>query len=194
MNSYYRPKSQIITLKTLFLLVFSIVSFNVIADPPPINTGPELDSKLPTMFVVDQFGDKQVLSNAMREKGVVIVLFRSADWCSFCKRHLLEMNEVVGKFKKKGYGVVGISYDSPIILRKFSQSKKLRFSLWSDQEVKTFKALNVVNTEHEPSDRHYGIPYPGVIVVNEKNEVIHKSFFEGYKQRVKFKKLLKELM
>jgi len=194
MISSYHLKSLMNTFKKLFFLIFVVMTSNVVADQPPIDTGPELGSKLPAMLVVDQFGDKQVLSNAMREKGAVIVLFRSADWCPFCKRHLLELNDVVGKFKKKGYGVVGISYDSPQILRKFSQSKKLRFSLWSDQDVKTFKAFNVVNTDHEPTDRHYGIPFPGVIVVNEKNEVIHKYFFEGYKKRVKFKKLFKELM
>lgn len=190
----HRIKPLLNRLKTIFLLAIILATSNVVAEQPPINTGPELGAKLPVISVVDQFGDKQNLSNAMRENGVVLVLFRSADWCPFCKRHLLELNEVVGQFKQKGYGVVAISYDSAKILRKFSQTKKLKFSLWSDQQVKTFKAFDVVNTEHEPSDRHYGIPYPGVIVVNKNRQVIHKYFFEGYKKRVKFKTLLKELL
>ena len=194
MPSRHRFNSALNRLKILFFLALTFMTFNVIAEQPPIDTGPELGSKLPPVFVADQFGDKQNLNNAMRENGAVVVVFRSADWCPFCKRYLLELNEVVDQFKQKGYGVVGISYDSTQTLRKFSQSNKLKFSLWADQEVKTFKAFDVVNTKHEPTGRHYGIPYPGVIVVNNKREVIHKYFFEGYKKRVKFQKLLKELL
>ncbi len=181
-------------IKSLFILCSIIFSLSSNAAMPPIDTGPMIGSALPTLNVVDQFGDKQQLSNILKEKGAIIVLFRSADWCPFCKRHLLELNEVAHKFAKKGYGVTGISYDSPQTLRQFSQNKKLQFSLLADQNVESFKALNVVNKENEPGDRHYGIPYPGVIVVDQHGKVVHKYFFEGYRSRVKFKQLLKDLM
>ncbi|MDQ7049680.1 MAG: peroxiredoxin family protein [Enterobacterales bacterium] len=158
-----------------------------------MNTGPAIGSKLPALAVVDQFGDKQQLSNIMGDQGAIIVLFRSADWCPFCKRHLLELNPVVKDFKKLGYGVIGISYDSPKTLKSFSQSKKLNFALLSDQNVATFSAFNVLNSAHQPGHKHYGIPYPGVIVVDANGIVKHTYFFEGYKKRVKFKKLLKQL-
>jgi peroxiredoxin len=172
----------------------ALITLTSLAEIPPIDTGLELGTQIPALMVLDQFGDKQQLSNMMGEKGAIIVLFRSADWCPFCKRHLLELNEEVLKFKQKGYGVAAISYDSPKILREFAQKKKLKFSLLSDQDVESFKALNVVNKENEPGDRHYGIPYPGVIVVNKQGKIIHKYFFEGYKKRVKFKQLLTKLI
>lgn len=182
-----------ISIKSIFAFCTLLFSLSSLAALPPIETGPKLGSTIPTLNVVDQFGDPQQLANILKEKGAIIVLFRSADWCPFCKRHLLELNETAHKFIKKGYGVTAISYDTPKTLRKFSQKKKLQFSLLSDQKVESFKALNVVNKENEPGDRHYGIPYPGVIVVDHNGKVIHKYFFEGYKKRVKFKKLLKEL-
>ncbi len=175
-------------------LLMLLLSLHALAEQPPIDTGPELGSQIPKMHVLDQFGDNQQLANIMGEKGTVILLFRSADWCPFCKRHLLELNSEVHKFKKLGYGITAISYDTPKILRTFAQKKKLKFSLLSDQKVETFKAFNVVNKENEPGDRHYGIPYPGVIVVDQSGKIVHKYFFEGYKKRVKFKQLLKELM
>jgi len=168
-------------------------SSGILAEQPPLDTGPAIGSHLPALTVRDQFGDKQQLANVMGEKGSIIVLFRSADWCPFCKRHLLELNSVVKDFRKLGYGVIGISYDSPKILRKFSQKKKLSFALLSDQKVATFSAFDVVNPEHSPGHRHYGIPYPGVIVVDSNGMVKHKYFFEGYKKRVKFKQLFKKL-
>lgn len=88
---------------------------------------------------------------------------------------------------------MGISYDAPKTLRKFSHKKKLSYTLLSDQNVETFKALNVVNTENDPGDRHYGIPFPGVIVVDNMGKVVYKYFFEGYRKRVIFKELLKDL-
>jgi len=177
----------------IFATFLAALSFTSFADQPPMDTGPELGSQIPELSVLDQFGDKQQLSNIMGEKGTIVVLFRSADWCPFCKRHLLELNAEADKFKQLGYGVTAISYDTPKILRTFSQNKKLKYSLLSDQKVATFKALNVVNKENEPGDRHYGIPYPGVIVVNPEGKIIHKYFFEGYKKRVKFKTLLTDL-
>lgn len=183
-----------ILMKYFVATAITLITFSSIAEQPPLDTGPELGSKVPPLVVLDQFGDRQQLANIMGEKGSIIVLFRSADWCPFCKRHLLELNGEVDKFEQKGYGVTAISYDSPDILRMFAQNKKLKFSLLSDQNVKTFKALNVVNKDNEPGDRHYGIPYPGVIVVNNQGQIVHKYFFEGYKKRIKFKKLLSELM
>ena len=178
---------------SIFTVIFTLCSFFSFAALPPIDTGPKLGSQLPPLIVLDQFGDKQELGNITRSKGAIIVLFRSADWCPFCKRHLVELQSEAYKFRNKGYGVMGISYDAPKTLRKFSHKKKLSYTLLSDQNVETFKALNVVNTENEPGDRHYGIPFPGVIVVDNMGNVIYKYFFEGYKKRVKFKKLLRDL-
>ena len=182
-----------ISIQTLLVLCSALITFSTQAALAPIEAGPRLNSPIPLLNVVDQFGDKQQLANILGEKGAIIVLFRSADWCPFCKRHLLELNAVAQNFKKLGYGVTAISYDAPKILLRFSQNKKLHFSLLSDQHVESFKALNVVNKKYEPGARHYGIPYPGVIVVDKDGVVVHKYFFEGYRNRVKFKQLLKEL-
>jgi peroxiredoxin len=180
--------------KRLFIaLCLAISSFSSLAALPKLDTGPKVGSKLSEITALNQFGDKQQLNNFIASKGAIIVIYRSADWCPFCKKHLLELEPEVNKFKSLGYGVVGISYDSPKILRNFSQKNKLSFSLISDQNVETFKAWNVVNTDNSPGDRHYGIPFPGVIVVDDSGTVVYKYFFEGYKKRVKFKKLLNDL-
>jgi peroxiredoxin len=182
-----------ITIKPFLLVLVALLSFSSSAAQPLIETGPKINTTIPALNLLDQFGNKQQINNIIKEKGAIIVLFRSADWCPFCKRHLLELNEVAHQFTKKGYGIAALSYDSPKTLRMFTQNKKLQFSLLSDQNVASFKALNVVNKDHEPGSRHYGIPYPGVIVVDQNGKVVHKYFFEGYRDRVKFKQLLKDL-
>ena len=89
--------------------------------------------------------------------------------------------------------MTAISYVSPEILRSFAQENKLNFSLMSDQNVESFKSLDVLNAKYKPGDKHYGIPYPGVIVLDSNRVIKHKYFFEGYKKRVKFGKLLEQL-
>ena len=158
-----------------------------------IEVGPAIGSNLPPLNVLDQFENRQKMSNVIKNKGAIITFFRSADWCPFCKSHLRELKAQAETFRKMGYGVVAISYDSPEILREFSYNEELNFSLLSDQDVESFKALNVVNQKYKPGDRHYGIPYPGVILVDNKGVVIEKYFFEGYRKRVKFDQLAKKL-
>jgi peroxiredoxin len=183
-------KTALLSLSVLILAAFSL---KLLAVQPSIDVGPTIGSQMPELVALDKSGKQQVLSDVMGEKGAVIVLFRSADWCPFCKAHLRELNNEARKFKKLGYEVSAISYDSPKILKGFARAEKIKFGLLSDQKVTTFKALNVVNKMYQPGDRHYGIPYPGVIVLDSEGKVIHKYFYEGYKKRVKFKQLLKDL-
>lgn len=192
MIKLYRNLRQV-TSKLTLIASLALITVSVNAEMKTISAGPEMGSKVESLNLIDQFSDKQQLANIIGDRGAIIVLFRSADWCPFCKRHLLELNAEAESFKQAGYGVTAISYDSPEILRIFSQNNKLNYSLLSDQDVESFKALKVVNAQYSPGDRHYGIPYPGVIVVDNNAEVIHKYFFEGYKERVKFKQLLNEL-
>lgn len=163
------------------------------AEKNKIEVGPAVGANLPQLNVLDQFSNRQKISNILKGNGAIITVFRSADWCPFCKSHLRELKEQTEVFAKMGYGVVAISYDSPEILREFSHDEELNFLLLSDQNVESFKALNIVNQKYKPGDRHYGIPYPGVIVVDSKGVVTEKYFFEGYRTRVKFDQLAKKL-
>lgn len=158
-----------------------------------LDVGPKMQEKSPELTVLD-FNKKPVkLTDLSKEKGVILLFFRSADWCPFCKRHLIELNVQAEKFTKLGYGLAGISYDSREILNAFTQAQNISYPLLSDQEVATMKAYNIVNTQYKPSDDNYGIPYPGVVVIDNQGKVIHKYFYEGYRDRVKFNELYNQL-
>jgi len=87
--------SQLLMIAGLFLMpLFAHADLN------SIEVGPDVGSSLPELDVLDQFSDRQQLDNLAGPKGTIIVLFRSADWCPFCKRHLLELNAEVKAFKK----------------------------------------------------------------------------------------------
>ena len=103
------------------------------------------------------------------------------------------MNDLAERFTKLGYGLAAISYDHTDILKKFAEQRNISYPLLSDQKVQTMLAYNIVNSEYAIGDEHYGIPYPGVVVIDDNGKVIHKHFFKGYKKRVKFSELYLQL-
>ncbi len=46
------------------------------------------------------------------------------------------------------------------------------------------KALGILNEGYEPDEPSYGIPHPGVFVLNPEQEVVGKIFVESFRTRV----------
>jgi hypothetical protein len=46
---------------------------------------------VPDFSLVDQQGRTRTLQSVMGPKGAMIVFYRSADWCPYCKTQLLEL-------------------------------------------------------------------------------------------------------
>ncbi|NQZ22926.1 MAG: peroxiredoxin family protein [Colwellia sp.] len=163
------------------------------AQTPSINVGPAVGEKAPILRVIDKNNISVSIDDLMAPKGLIVLFFRSADWCPFCKRHLIELNEYADKFKALGYGIAAISYDSSEVLHKFSQMHNLTFPLLSDQGAATVKGYGILNVQYQVGDENYGIPYPGVVVITADGNIDHKYFFEGYRKRVKFYDLYQQL-
>jgi peroxiredoxin len=158
-----------------------------------INVGPILGEQAPKISVLNTQEQAVNIKELSGEQGLIILFFRSADWCPFCKKHLIELNEHAEQFKKLGYGLAAISYDNTDILKTFAEQKNISYPLLSDQKVQTMLAYGIVNSEYAEGSDHYGIPYPGVVVIDNKGKVMHKHFFKGYKKRVKFTDLYEQL-
>lgn len=158
-----------------------------------IDVGVKVGESAPQITTQDIKNNPVKLEGVLGEKGLIIVFFRSADWCPYCKKHLIELNQQAEKFTQLGYGLAGISYDNTQILKDFSLAQKITYPLLSDQNVATMKAFKIVNQKYGPNDDNYGIPYPGVVVIDNQGKVIHKYFYQGYKNRVKFPELYTQL-
>jgi len=46
------------------------------------------------------------------------------------------------------------------------------------------KALGILNEGNEPGEPSYGIPHPGVFVLNPEQEIVGKIFVESFRTRV----------
>src|SRR5262245_60466543 len=108
--------------------------------------GPQVGATVPDFTLADQHGKKRTLQSVMGPKGAMIVFYRSADWCPYCKTQLLELQSQYDTLRKDGLGLAGISYDSQEILAAFSQQHGITFPLLSDVGSETIKRYGILNT------------------------------------------------
>jgi peroxiredoxin len=138
--------------------------------------------KAPAIALPDQTGRQQTLSTLTGPNGLLLLFFRSADWCPFCKGQLADLERAQKLFAAKGIHVAGVSYDSPQVLAEFSQRKSITYPLLSDSSSKLIDAFGIRNVAATGDEA--GIPVPGYYLIS-KQGVIEKRFFEdGYINRL----------
>jgi len=189
----YKPLTSVkLVLKLILTSIVLVITQNAWATKN-IPVGPNIGDIAPAISVINNQNQATTLNSLMGEKGLILVFFRSADWCPFCKKHLIELNESQPNFFNLGYGLAGISYDSIEVLNQFVQRHAITYPLLADTQAQTMTAYEILNKAYKKGDDNYGIPYPGVVVINIKGKVIHKYFYKGYKNRVDFTQLYEKL-
>lgn len=104
---------------------------------------------------------------------------------------MVQLQQDLKEIVATGGRVVGISYDSVQILKRFADKSALAFPLLSDAGSKTIDAYGIRNKE-APA-RFSGIPHPGTFVVDRKGIIRAKLFLENYRERHATAALVKAL-
>jgi peroxiredoxin len=138
--------------------------------------------KAPKIALSDQAGKAQTFATLTGPNGLLLLFFRSADWCPFCKGQLVDLERAQKLFAGQGIKVAGVSYDSPQVLEEFSRRKSITYPLLSDTSSKLIDAFGIRNVE--ATGAQAGIPVPGYYLISQQG-VIEKRFFEdGYINRL----------
>jgi hypothetical protein len=95
----------------------------------------------------------------------------------------VELQQSLEEVKKQGLGVVAISYDSVGTLKNFADRQKITYRLLSDPDSKIIRAFGILNESTKPGTLTYGIPYPGVYIVDVQGRVVSKYFEDDYRER-----------
>ncbi len=136
----------------------------------------------PAISLQDQNGKTQDLQSLSGPNGLLLLFFRSADWCPFCKGELIDLEAAQKSFAAKGVRVAAVSYDSTAILADFAKRRNITFPLLSDSLSALIDAFGIRNREADGMQA--GIPYPGFYLVTPQG-VIQQRFFEaGYVNRL----------
>ena len=68
----------------------------------------------------------------------------------------------------------------------------VEFPLLFDADVKHVNAMGLRNTQYEPGQRPYGIPYPGIFLIDAQGVIRAKFAEEDYKLRPEFSLVMEE--
>ena len=102
----------------------------------------------------------------------------------------MQLQEQIEGFRQEGLGVVAITYDAPALQRVFIDRAGIEYPLLSDIDAQTVTRLGILNQDYKPGDSAYGIPYPGVLIMDPAQIVRAKVFVEGYETRVRAENVL----
>ena len=88
---------------------------------------------------------------------------------------MVQLQKDLEQIQAAGIQVIGISYDSVDVLKRFADASEITFRLLSDEGSKTIKAFGI----------HYqkGLPHPGTFLIDQQRMVRAKLFREGYRER-----------
>jgi peroxiredoxin len=125
----------------------------------------------------DQNGVPRTLADVMGSKGLVLMFFRSADWCPFCKAQLIDINSGAAEIEKRGYRIAALSYDSPEITKNFADQRNISFTFLSDPKSEVIDLYKLRDPQYPPGNRAYGVPRP-IIFILDKNGVIRTKLYE----------------
>jgi peroxiredoxin len=179
-------------LHTLLALLLLALSPALTAQAQEFVWAPTLavGSPLPPIDAVDQNGERQTLTSLSGEKGLVLVLSRSFDWCPYCIAQLERLVERQADFAALGFNVAAMTYDPVATLKEAEEEYGATFPLLYDEGNTHVKAMGILNTQYSPGERAYGIPYPGIFVLDAQGVIRAKLAEEDYKLRPDFSLVL----
>lgn len=156
----------------------------VARDTDAFDPGPALGSRFPGLRASYQGRDINLIEEFAGRNGTVFIASRSLDWCPYCMRQMIQLQQHREEFEAAGIGLVAMTYDPPQLQQAFIDRHGITIALLSDTDGLSFKTLGILNEQYRRGDSEYGIPHPGMIVIDPQGVVAGKLFLEDYSVRV----------
>ncbi|RLQ21883.1 hypothetical protein DWB85_09855 [Seongchinamella sediminis] len=153
-------------------------------DNDAFDPGPVIGSNFPGVTATWQGREVRLLGEFAGSRGTVFVATRSTDWCPYCMKQLIQLQQHKAAYDQAGIGIVAMTYDDPALQQAFIDQWGIEYPILHDVDTLSFRTLGILNKSYQPGDDAYGIPYPGTIVINPDGVVVGKLFLEAYSLRV----------
>ncbi|MEQ9504790.1 MAG: peroxiredoxin family protein [Hyphomonas sp.] len=148
-----------------------------------VSIGPEVGSTPAFGPLVDASGAPADMTALAGSRGTVVAFVRSADWCPFCKKQLVELEAAKAPLAAQGWSLVSVSYDTPEKLADFAEKSAVSYPLLSDTGSETITAFNLLNDTVKKGTRSYGIPHPALVFVGADGKIEAVLREDGYRNR-----------
>lgn len=98
----------------------------------------------------------------------------------------MQLIEISDQFEAMGLSVVAMTYDPVEFLKTVEEDQGVEFTMLHDEDVHHVNALGIRNLDYEPGHRVYGIPYPGIFLIDTDGTIKAKFAEESYRVRPDF--------
>jgi len=169
-------------MKSAVTLVAAAI-LTAVASATPIDVGPAVGATVPALSAVDAMSQPQTIASISAEKGVVLVFVRSAAWCPFCQKQLIELKDAQAPLATRGYALAAISYDDASVLQGFAEEREIAYTLLSDKGSVTIDAFGLRDPQYPADSKAAGVPLPAIFVLSPDGVVKAKLAEEGFKTR-----------
>jgi peroxiredoxin Q/BCP len=122
-------------------------------------------------FTLPSAGGKEISLSDFRGKKIVLY-FYPKDSTPGCTTEACSFSDNLGRLKKKGAVVLGVSADSPASHKKFAEKFELSFPLLSDESRSVIKAYNVWKEKSMYGKKYMGIERT-TYIIDEKGTILH---------------------
>jgi peroxiredoxin len=163
-----------LTLSMLFPMAAGAAAWDV---------GPAVGAKVPALHATDLKGAPVDLHGLSGKNGLVLVFFRSAKWCPYCQKQLMDLKDAPGPLGDRGYKLAAVSYDPTDILTQFTEKREIPYPLLSDAGSVTIDAWKLRDVRYKPDSFAWGVPYASIYVISPTGVLRAKLAEEDYKVR-----------
>ena len=147
------------------------------------DVGPPVGAQTPALHVTDLKGSPVTVRDLSGKRGLVLVFFRSAKWCPFCQKQLMDLKDAPGPLAERGYKLAAISYDPTDVLTQFTEKRQIPYPLLSDAGSVTIDAWKLRDLRYKPDSFAWGVPYASIYVISPQGVLKAKLAEEDYKVR-----------
>lgn len=165
------------------LVLALLAPLAAIAQPTAWDVGPPVGAKVPALHATDLKGAPVSLSGLSGRNGLVLVFFRSAKWCPYCQKQLMDLKGAPEPLAARGYKLAAISYDPTDVLAGFTEKWAIPYPLVSDLGSVTIDAWKLRDVRYKPDSFAWGVPYASIYVLSPKGVLRAKLAEEDYKVR-----------
>lgn len=82
-----------------------------------------------------------------------------------------------------GIEIAAMTYDPVDFLKTVEEDQGSNFPLLHDEAITHVNALGILNEDYEPGTRAYGVPHPGIFLIDPDGIIRYKFAEEGYRTR-----------
>ena len=102
----------------------------------------------------------------------------------------MELLEFEGELQSLGIGIAAMTYDSNEDAHKFSRQFGIEFPILQDVDQFHVRRFDILNKDHSPGHWAFGVPHPGILLIDRKGILRFKLAEEGYRERPAWSEVL----